>query len=161
MVYDICSNSGISLCSSRIRTRVTKAMSTQYLIALAILGWGIGSLFYKVANDNIHPIMVSAIVTIVYLILTPFSFLIMRVDRTVNWTGSLFAILGGICMAAGSMGYFFALKRGGAGEITAVTSLYPALTLILSMVFLSEDLTWRKGIGILLALISFVVLGWK
>jgi transporter family protein len=136
-------------------------MPTQYLVLLAILGWGIGSLFYKVANDNIHPIMVSTIVTFVYIVLTPFTFLLMKFDRAVNPIGLWFSILGGICMAVGSMGYFFALKRGGAGEITTVTALYPALTLVLSMLFLSEELTWKKGIGIGLALISVIVLGWK
>src|SRR5262249_15447532 len=136
-------------------------MSTTFLIFLAILGWGIGSLFYKVANDNIHPIMVSTIVTFVYIVLTPLTFLIMKFDRSVNWTGATFSILGGVCMAVGSMGYFFALKKGGAGEITAVTALYPALTLVLSMIFLQEDLTWKKGLGIVLALVSVIVLGWK
>lgn len=131
------------------------------LIALAILGWGIGSLFYKVANDNMHPVMVSTVVTMVYVILTPLTFLVVKFDKAINNTGVLFSILGGTCMAIGSMGYFFALKKGGAGEITAVTSLYPGLTLLLSILFLHEEMTWRKGIGIMLALISFVVLGWK
>jgi drug/metabolite transporter (DMT)-like permease len=64
-------------------------------------------------------------------------------------------------MAIGSMGYFFALKKGGAGEITTVTALYPAITLGLSMFFLGEELTWRKGIGIALALVSVFVLSFK
>ncbi len=136
-------------------------MSTAVLIFLTILGWGVGSLFYKIANDNMHPVMVSTVVTIVYIVLTPLTFLLIKFDKTVNSTGVLFAVLGGICMAIGSMGYFFALKKGGAGEITAVTALYPGLTLLLSMFFLNEELTWRKGIGMLLALVSFIVLGWK
>lgn len=136
-------------------------MSTPILIALAILGWGIGSLFYKVANDNMHPVMVSTVVTLVYIILTPLTFLVIKFDRAVNTTGVLFSILGGTAMAIGSMGYFFALKKGGAGEITTVTALYPALTLLLSIFFLNEDMTWRKGIGVGLALVSFIVLGWK
>lgn len=136
-------------------------MSTTTLIALAILGWGIGSLFYKVANDNMHPVMVSTIVTLVYIVLTPLTFLVVKFDKAINTTGVIFTVLGGVCMAVGSMGYFFALKKGGAGEITAVTSLYPGLTLILSMLFLHEEMTWRKGIGMVLALISFIVLGWK
>lgn len=136
-------------------------MSSTYLILLAIIGWGIGSLFYKVANDSIHPIMVSTIVTGVYIILTPFTFFLMKFDKTVTWTGALFSVLGGTAMAIGSMGYFFALKKGGAGEITTVTALYPGLTLLLSMFFLGEELTWKKGIGIGLALVSVLVLSWK
>lgn len=133
-------------------------MSPTYLIALAIIGWGVGSLFYKVANDAIHPLMVSTIVTMVYIILTPIAFLTNKFDKTLNTTGIVFSILGGLAMGLGSIGYSFALKRGGAGEITSVCALYPALTLTLSLLFLNEEMTWRKGIGIGLALISVIVL---
>jgi transporter family protein len=136
-------------------------MSLPYLILLAIFGWGIGSLFYKVANDAMHPVMVSTVVTVVYIILTPITFMIVKFDKAINSTGVIFSVLGGICMAIGSMGYFFALKKGGAGEITTVTALYPAITLGLSMFFLGEELTWRKGIGIALALVSVFVLSFK
>lgn len=136
-------------------------MSLQYLVLLAIIGWGIGSLFYKVANDAMHPVMVSTIVTVVYIVLTPITFMVVKFDRAINSTGVIFSILGGVCMAVGSMGYFFALKKGGAGEITTVTALYPALTLLLSIFFMNEELTWRKGIGILLALVSVFVLSFK
>jgi bacterial/archaeal transporter family protein len=136
-------------------------MNTQYLIAITIFGWGVGSLFYKVANDNIHPIMVSAVVTCVYILVTPVTFLVYKFPKDLNHTGVLFSVLAGLSMAVGSLAYFYALKRGGAGEVTTVTALYPALTLGLSMFFLSEELTWRKGIGILLAIASFIILGFK
>jgi uncharacterized membrane protein len=67
----------------------------------------------------------------------------------------LFSILGGLMMAVGSLAYMFALKRGGAGEVTTITALYPALTLMLSIIFLQEDLTFKKGVGVILALFSF------
>lgn len=136
-------------------------MSLPYLIALTIIGWGVGSLFYKVANDSIHPLMVSTIVTVVYIVMTPIAFATQKFDKTLNPTGIIFSILGGLAMGIGSIGYSFALKKGGAGEITAVSALYPALTLILSMIFLSEDMSWRKGIGIVLALVSVCVLSFK
>jgi len=160
VVYDSSSNSGI-----RLRLTLTGisvfTMSLPYLIALAIFGWGVGSLFYKVANDAIHPLMVSTIVTVVYVIMTPVAFVTTKFDKTLNWTGVAFSILGGVAMGVGSIGYSFALKKGGAGEITAVAALYPALTLILSMLFLHEEMSVRKGIGILLALSSVAVLSVK
>jgi transporter family protein len=136
-------------------------MSLPYLILLAIVGWGVGSLFYKVANDAIHPLMVSTIVTVVYVVLTPLAFVSNKFDRSLTWTGVIFSVLGGLAMGIGSIGYSFALKKGGAGEITAVAALYPALTLMLSMIFLHEEMSWRKGIGILLALSSVLVLSFK
>jgi transporter family protein len=136
-------------------------MSLPYLIVLAILGWGIGSLFYKMANDSLHPFMVSAIATIVYLIEVPLVFTFAKFNKTVTPSGIAFAILGSSCMAVGSIGYFFALKKGSAGEITAVSAVYPAITLLLSMFFLGEEMSWRKAIGMLLALASVFILGFK
>jgi bacterial/archaeal transporter family protein len=136
-------------------------MAAQYLILISIMGWGVGSLFYKTANDNIHPIMVSAIVTCVYVILTPLAFLFFKINTHLNSAGIIASIGGGLCMCVGSLGYFFALRGGGAGAITVLTSLYPALTLILSMCFFHETISFRQGIGIALALISFIFLSGK
>jgi transporter family protein len=133
----------------------------QLLILLTILGWGIGSLFYKIANDNMHPIMVSAAVTVLFSIITPLAFVFLKFDHKFNTVGIVTAVLGGACMCAGSMAYFFALRGGHAGLITALTSLYPALTLVLSMIFLGERLSFKQGIGILFALASFILLGSK
>ncbi len=133
-------------------------MSNWQLICIAIFGWGVGSVFYKVANDNLHPIMVSCIVTLLYLVLLPLSFFFTKVNVHVNLNGLMSALVGGFCMCVGSLAYFYALKRGGAGEITTVTALYPALTLVLSFFFLREEITLRKAIGIGLALVSVFIL---
>jgi uncharacterized membrane protein len=136
-------------------------MSLTYLIILTILGWGIGSFFYKPANDQMHPFMVTTIATCMYVIITPITFFFVKFDKTVTVPGVTCALLGAIMMGIGSIAYYFAIKKGGVGEIAAVTSLYPALTLTLSMIFFHEEMTWRKGLGIGLALISAVVLSWK
>lgn len=93
--------------------------------------------------------------------MTPLTFMLMKFDRSVNTSGVLFSVLGGVCMAVGSMGYFFALRKGGAGEVTTVTALYPALTMALSMIFLQEGLSLKKGIGMALAILSFIILSIK
>jgi bacterial/archaeal transporter family protein len=136
-------------------------MTNVQLITITIIGWGIGSLCYKLANDNIHPVMVSTLVTALYLLLTPLSFVIFKPDLQLNIAGITFSLVGGLLMCIGSLAYFFALKRGGAGEITTVTALYPALTLVLSMIFLQEGMSIRKGIGVLLALLSVFILSQK
>ena len=132
-----------------------------YLIAITIIGWGIGSIFYKVANDNMHPIMVSTVITGVYLILTPLTFWLYRFPKDINFMGVLCSVLGGLSMAAGSLAYFFALKKGEAGAITTITALYPALTLLISMLFFKETINLKQGIGVFLALVSFILLGLK
>ncbi len=136
-------------------------MSVMQLVLVSIIGWGIGSLFYKGANDNLHPIMVSSLVTLLYMVLLPLSLPFIKVDFSVNTKGILYSLAGGFCMCIGSLAYFYALKRGGAGEITTLTALYPALTLLLSVLFLREEINFRKIIGVALALVSVFILSSK
>jgi len=136
-------------------------MPTLYLIAISIIGWGVGAIFYKIANNTIHPIMVSSIVTATFVMLTPIAFLTMNVDKSITTIGVLATITGGILMGIGSIAYYFALGKGDAGVITTTTALYPVLTLIISCSFLGEEMTIRKGIGIALACVSFYFLSWK
>lgn len=132
------------------------------LMILAILGWGVGCFFYKIAgNHGLQPFMISAIATLVYMIETPLPFLFLKFDRSWNWLGVACVAAGALCMTVGSLGYFFALKKGDAGVITAVTAIYPAVTLALSLLFLGEGFTIRKGIGIGLAILSMFIIGWK
>lgn len=136
-------------------------MNNVYLALLSIVAWGVGSVFYKIASDSLHPMMVSTIVTSVYLVLVPLSLIFIKFDHYVAWSPALFAAAGATCMAVGSLAYFFALKTGAAGEITALTSLSPALTLTISCFFLGEQINLKKIVGIGLALASVIVLSRK
>lgn len=136
-------------------------MPTQYLIIISIIGWGIGSIFYKIANDTIHPVMVSAITTATYLTITPIVFWFFNFDKTAPISGILSIALGAILMGTGSLAYYFALSKGNAGEVTTITALYPVLTLVISCAFLGEEMTLRKAFGIALACASFYFLSWK
>lgn len=137
-------------------------MSSQWLLFLSIFGWGIGSFFYKKANDTMHPLMVTTMVTILYMLVTPLAFSFLKFDKTITTPGVIWSVIGGACACVGSLCYFFMMRGGaGAGEATALTSVYPALTLALSCLFLGEPLTVKKGAGIALAILSCIVLGLK
>lgn len=136
-------------------------MPTLYLITISIIGWGVGYIFYKIANNNIHPIMVSLITTITYIIFTPIIFFSLSFDKKINIIGVISTIVGAILLGIGSMAYYYAIKTENVGVVTATTALYPVVTLILSCLFMGEEMTVRKTIGILLACVSFYFLSWK
>ena len=136
-------------------------MSTPYLILFSIIGWGVGSLFYKIANDSMHPVMVSIIVTVFYMILTPIEYVIFKPSTNVTVASVSFALTGALLMGLGSLTYFFALQKGSAGSVTAMTAIYPALTVVLSCIFLKEEFSIKKLIGVLLAFASVYILSKK
>ena len=58
----------------------------------------------------------------------------------------------GLAMAVGLLFFFEALGRGSAAVVVPLTALYPAITVLLSRIFLQEALTLRHLVGLALAL---------
>jgi bacterial/archaeal transporter family protein len=137
-------------------------MRPEFYIIASIFGWGMGSFLYKFANNSVHPIMVSSIALCLYIALVPFLWIFVKFDHAVTLGGVIYTLAGSLFMCIGTLGFSYALRSGGpVGQVSVVTALYPALTLTLSMIFLGESLTIKKGIGIVLALISVALLSLK
>jgi uncharacterized membrane protein len=137
-------------------------MRPEFFIIASILGWGFGSFFYKFANNTVHPIMVSTIALILYIVLMPLMWLTVKFDHAVTTVGVIYTLIGSLFMCIGTLGFSYALRSGAAvGQVTIMAALYPALTMTLSMLFLGEQLTIKKGIGVALAIISFITLASK
>jgi bacterial/archaeal transporter family protein len=136
-------------------------MQSQYFIVLAILGWGLGSFLQKFATDHMHPLMISATITVFCMVIMPLAFIFLKFDKSINAVGALTGLLAGACMCLGTLGYLYALRGNHAGITTVLTALYPAITLILSMIFLGEQLNIKQVVGLCLALASFVLLSLK
>lgn len=134
-------------------------MKTFYFIIASIIGSGIGSFLYKYASSSLHPIMVALISLITYACLLPLAFLVIKVNTAVTLPGIFFTIGSAIFLCAGTLGISFALQAGEpVGKVAALTSLYPALTLMLSCIFLGESITIRKVIGVVLAIVAVAIL---
>lgn len=134
-------------------------MRPEFYIIGSILGWGVGSFFYKFANNTLHPIMVSSLALCLYIVLMPILWVFIKFDHSITLGGVLYTLAGSMAMCIGTLGFSYALRSGGAvGQTTILCALYPALTLGLSMIFLGESLTIKKGIGVALALVSFILL---
>jgi len=125
-------------------------MSINQLVILMILCWGIGSFIFKFTTNSIHPLMVNLILDILYCILGIFTWSYFKFDTRVNASGLIITIIGGILYFIAVICYFTAIQKGDVGQITILVSVYPVLTLILSMIFLGERLTLSKFVGIIL-----------
>ena len=71
---------------------------------------------------------------------------------------SIAAVIAGL---AGSLGYVFfvkALEHGEASIVLPLTALYPAVTIVLAVLFLHEKISIHQLIGILLAAVAVVLL---
>lgn len=69
-----------------------------------------------------------------------------------------FLILSGLATGLSWIFYFKALQVGKVSQVAPVDKLSIALTIILSVVFLGETLTWKMATGALLIIIGTIVL---
>lgn len=136
-------------------------MGNNFLIIISIIAYGIGAVFYKLASNHTHPIIISAVMVGLYLILLPIAFCVFKVNASVSSLGFWFSLLGGACTCIGTLTYMFALKGTGAGQLAAATSVYPVITVLISAFFLGEDFSFKKGMGCLLAVVSVFLLTMK
>jgi drug/metabolite transporter (DMT)-like permease len=137
-------------------------MKTEMFILIAILGWGVGSFFSKLSNTAMHPLMVASVSLLTYMVVLPLALIFSKFDHSVSVQGIVVTVVGSLCMCAGTLGFAFALRNGApVGQATILAALNPMITLALSMIFLHEGMTVRKGIGIIFALVSFFFLSLK
>jgi transporter family protein len=69
------------------------------------------------------------------------------------------AMLSGVAMALGSVCFYLLLSRERVSLAVPMTSLYPAVTVLLSFLFLREHISASQVLGILCALTAMYLLG--
>lgn len=82
-------------------------------------------------------------------------------NRESNWsTGDLWLpSLTGLIGALGLLMFYLALERGKASTVIPVVGLYPVVSAVLAVVFLSEALSGIQIVGVVLAMAAVVCLG--
>ncbi len=127
----------------------------------ALLSWGLWAFFPKLSLSRISPsssvfyeacgVMLTSI--LVVFLLGP------GIDKDVE--GAFYAILTGIFGTIGLYFFFCAVKTGPISVISALTALYPVVTVVLAVIVLQERLSLRQVLGVLLALIAAALLSSK
>jgi transporter family protein len=108
------------------------------------------AVFGKVGISNIDSTLattVRAIVMAVFLFVVSLSLGKLELLKTINYKALLFITLSGLAGALSWLFYFFALKNGPASGVAALDRLSVVFVLILAVLFLGEDLTWKSGLG--------------
>jgi len=122
------------------------------LLALGL--WGVWGFLGKVAAQNLPSPAVYLLTISGHLVVV--AYLLVAGLGPVSWQpwGVGAAVASGIAMAVALLFFLEALARGPALVVVPLTALYPAVTVVLSWVFLREPLTLRHLVGIGLALVA-------
>lgn len=123
---------------------------------LVAIFYGIGTFFAKIVCEK-NPLFQWIIVNIVGIILTIFiliKYKVMITDQKII----MYAIISAILVVVGSLILYYALYKGKASIVVPISSIGPAITIILSILFLKESLTTTQMIGVFLILAGIILL---
>lgn len=128
------------------------------LALLAILLFSLGSFFGKMASFKDIPYRVYFFEGIGTLTIFSSIMLLKRNDILASYTINIPGLLMGLCWGLGTVLFISALQHAKLSVTVPLTSVYPALTVILAVLFLGEKLETREIIGIFFAISAAVFL---
>lgn len=123
---------------------------------LTLLCWGLWGVFSKLASNYTRPrqtLLFQAVGVVVFAVTVLF---MERLQIQHSPIGFGWSVAAGFINFAGFLAFFAAIEKGKVSTIIALSSLYPVVTIALSMLLLHEKVTRREGLGIALAIAA----GW-
>lgn len=128
---------------------------------LSALFASLTAIFAKVGITGVNSNLATAIRTVIIL-LVAWGIVLARGEEkgiaTLSKQNILFLIISGIATGLSWIFYFKALQIGKVSQVAPVDKLSVALTIILSIVFLGEALTWKAAVGALLIIAGTIVM---
>jgi len=123
---------------------------------LTLLCWGLWGVFSGLASAYSRPrqTLIFQAVGVIAVVLVVFSLEHFQVQRTA--AGFWWSVAAGAINFVGFLAFFAAVEKGKVSTVIALSSLYPVVTIILSILLLHEKITKREGLGIACALAA----GW-
>lgn len=132
-------------------------MTVVVYAGLTILMWGLWGFFGKMALErNMPPVSVFLAEVLISLFVAALFVRRALIPPQAKW--SMFGLFSGAGLAIGLVFYYLALEHAQANMIVPLTSLYPAVTVVLSYIFLHERLSPLQWVGLVLLLVGAYLL---
>lgn len=132
------------------------------LSVMVVVLWGLWGLALKYASLNLewqYVYVASALgAFLVYATVVLALALTGKLSHISDYKSLGIALLGGLMGALGGLMLIIALRLAEASIVVPLTSIYPAVTVALSIALLGESVTTRKIAGVILAIIAVILL---
>lgn len=121
---------------------------------MTLLAWGLWGFFSKMASSHVRPRQ-----TLLFQAMgvMAFGLVVLTLERFhLEWSpqGFGWSAAAGFVNFFGFLAFFAAIEKGKVSTIIAMSSLYPVITILLSILFLHEKISSREGLGIACALLA-------
>src|SRR5271169_2781847 len=128
---------------------------------LSALFASLTAIFAKIGVTNVNSNLATAIRTIIIL-LVAWGLVFFRGEyktlHNLSKHNLFFLVVSGLATGLSWIFYFKALQLGKVSQVAPVDKLSVALTILLSVIFLGEALSWKTALGALLIITGTVVL---
>jgi drug/metabolite transporter (DMT)-like permease len=131
-----------------------------YLIGYIVMV-GVASFLQKFSMKELNPYQVNFLMAVGMLITAVPALWLKQGDLAVPVKSLPLGAPIGLLMALGSISYVLALSKIPVGTAAAISTSYVVLVVLLSWIFLHENLSWMKIVGILLTVIGVAMLSWE
>lgn len=134
-------------------------MKTWLLPALVtVLLYGLWSFFPKLSVKYLSPSNAVVYEVLGSMIFGAIAIVLMGFNLQYHPKGAAFGMITGFCLVLAGFTYLVAASRGPVALVSAVSALYPLVTLILAALLLGETITFKQGCGIVLAVFSVILM---
>lgn len=122
------------------------------------ISWAVADIFIAHSTKTIKPVLAAAWVNFIGSVIFCIYYLlfISKPVSTVAMDGLWLSALAGFFITVASAFFFIALHRGPIGIVSALSSTYPAVTLILAISMFEATINLRQGIGFAMVLTGVV-----
>jgi len=131
-----------------------------YAILSAVFA-ALTAIFAKLGVTNVNSNLATAIRTVIILVIA-WGIVLFRNEykglATLSKQNLFFLVISGIATGLSWIFYFKALQLGKVSQVAPVDKLSVALTILLSVIFLGEALSWKTAIGAVLIISGTLVL---
>jgi drug/metabolite transporter (DMT)-like permease len=126
------------------------------LTILIFIMWGVQAFYMKLANNSMKAESIFTYMAITAVILIPVTILMTDFHKNINWgfKGPYLTAIIQIMNAIGALSLVYAIRYGKVVIVTPMTSLYPVITIILSLAIYAVIPGPVMIAGIVLAIIS-------
>lgn len=119
---------------------------------MTLLCWGLWGVFSKLASNYSRPrqtLLFQAVGVVAFALLVLFieQFQIQKTAAGFGWS-----FAAGFVNFVGFLAFFAAVQKGKVSTVISLSSLYPVITIALSVLLLHEKITRREGLGIAFAI---------
>jgi drug/metabolite transporter (DMT)-like permease len=132
-------------------------MYTSLLGILTAIFWAVADIFIAQSTKSFKPVFAAALVSFLGAILFGIYYMFfIRVPVPTNMHGVVWSGLAGFFISIAGVFFFRALHQGPIGLISALSSTYPAITLLLAILIFDATLTTRQAIGFAMVLVGVI-----